>query len=113
MLNLFDKNNVQKTLLEEKDIEFTDEYIKLPNGFMIVYMRVFFNSGEEMVNVKFPIPFKEVYRTFSIHQYATEKYGFSCTGKNTLTSCDVYDKNLKTGFSNERSSTLVVIGRYK
>ena len=113
MLDLFDKNNVQKTLLEEKDIDFTENYLKLPNGFMMVYTRVFFKPGEEMVNVKFPIPFKEVYRTFSIHQYATEKYGFSCTGRSTLTDCDVYDKNLETGFSNERSSTLVVIGRYK
>ena len=113
MLELFNGNDEMKSLLEEKDIDITDSYLKLPNGFMIVHTRVFFKPGEEMVNVKFPIPFKEVYRTFSIHQYATEKYGFSCVGTNTLTNCDVYDTNLKTGFSNERSSLLVVIGRYK
>lgn len=113
MLNLYKANDELKTLLEEKDIEFTDEYLKLPNGLMIAYIRVYFKPGEEMVNVKFPIPFKEVYKTFSTHQYATEKYGYSCTGTNTLTDCDVYDKNLETGFSNERSCLLIAFGRYK
>lgn len=113
MLNLFDKNNVQKILLEEKDIEFTDEYLKLPNGFMMVYMYVTLKEGVESGTFNFPVPFKQVYRTFASHTWASETFGYASIGRTTLTSVDVLLSDLNNGISKERNGIVIAIGRYK
>lgn len=59
MLNLYKANDELKTLLEEKDIEFTDKYLKLPNGFMMVYMNVRLEAGIESGTFTFPVTFTE------------------------------------------------------
>ena len=113
MLNLFDKNNVQKTLLEEKDIEFTEQYLKLPNGFMMVYMYVTLKEGVQSGTFNFPIPFKQVYRTFASHTWASETFGYASIGRTTLTSVDVLLSDLNNGISKERNGIVIAIGRWK
>lgn len=113
MLNLYKANDELKTLLEEKDIEFTDEYLKLPNGFMMVFMAVKLNAGVESGTFDFPIAFKQVYDIYAFHNWATESYGYASVGRSTLTSVDVLIKDLSNGFSKERNGSVIAIGRYK
>lgn len=113
MKQVYDSNGTLINLLQDSDIESQSNYVKLPDGTLICYGRLYIEANNEHGVFYFPVSFVEPPVVSFCYLWANGQWGYITTDGALLDHVNIYSKSTDYGITKGRSINVIAIGRWK
>lgn len=100
-------------VMTPNSIERADNYIKFPDGTIILWDDMKFDAGVEWVTYYYKVKFIKINKVLAFHDYANVPYGHVSVGAGDNTKVNIGCNDLEYGNTLDRSVTILAIGRWK